>query len=35
MNFDLSEDDAALQDSVARWVQQRYPLDARRKLAAV
>ena len=34
MNFDLSEDDAALQDSVARWVQQRYPFDARRKLAA-
>jgi len=34
MNFDLSEDDAALQDSVARWVQQRYPFDVRRKLAA-
>jgi alkylation response protein AidB-like acyl-CoA dehydrogenase len=34
MNLDLSEDDAALQDSVARWVQQRYPFDARRKLAA-
>ena len=34
MNFDLSEDDAALRDSVARWVQQRYPFDARRKLAA-
>ena len=34
MNFDLSEDDTALQDSVARWVQQRYPFDARRKLAA-
>ena len=34
MNFDLSEDDTALQDSVSRWVQQRYPFDARRKLAA-
>jgi len=34
MNFDLSEDDAALQDSVARWVQQRYPFELRRKLAA-
>jgi len=34
MNFDLSEDDAALQDSVARWAQQRYPFDTRRKLAA-
>jgi hypothetical protein len=34
MNFDLSEDDAALQDSVARWVQQRCPFDSRRKLAA-
>ena len=34
MNFDLSEDDAALQDSVARWVQQRYPFDVRRKLAS-
>jgi alkylation response protein AidB-like acyl-CoA dehydrogenase len=34
MNFDLSEDDAALQDSVARWVQQRYPLAARRERAA-
>jgi alkylation response protein AidB-like acyl-CoA dehydrogenase len=34
MNFDLSEDDAALQDSVARWVQQRYLFDVRRKLAA-
>lgn len=33
MNFDLSEDDTALQDSVSRWVQQRYPFDARRKLA--
>ena len=33
MNFDLSDDDAALQDSVARWVQQRYPFDVRRKLA--
>ena len=34
MNFDLSEDDIALQDSVSRWVQQRYPFDARRRLAA-
>jgi alkylation response protein AidB-like acyl-CoA dehydrogenase len=34
MNFDLSEDDAALQDSVARWVQQRYPFELRHKLAA-
>ena len=34
MNFDLSEDDNALQDSVSRWVQQRYPFDARRKLSA-
>jgi alkylation response protein AidB-like acyl-CoA dehydrogenase len=34
MNFDLSEDDTALQDSVSRWVQQRYPFDARRKLVA-
>jgi len=34
MNFDLSEDDTALQDSVSRWVQQRYPFDARRKLAS-
>jgi alkylation response protein AidB-like acyl-CoA dehydrogenase len=34
MNFDLSDDDTALQDSVSRWVQQRYPFDARRKLAA-
>jgi len=34
MNFDLCEDDAALQDSVARWVRQRYPFDARRRLAA-
>lgn len=33
MNFDLSEDDTALQDSVSRWVQQRYPFDTRRKLA--
>ncbi len=34
MNFDLSDDDAALQDSVARWVQQNYAFDRRRKLAA-
>jgi alkylation response protein AidB-like acyl-CoA dehydrogenase len=34
MNFDLSEDDAALQDSVARWVQHNYAFDRRRKLAA-
>lgn len=34
MNFDLSDEDAALQDSVARWVQQRVPFDVRRKLAA-
>ena len=33
MNFDLSDDDAALQDSVARWVQQRYPFERRYKLA--
>lgn len=34
MNFDLSDDDTALQDSVARWVQQRYPFDPRRRQAA-
>jgi alkylation response protein AidB-like acyl-CoA dehydrogenase len=34
MSFDLSEDDTALQDSVSRWVQERYSIDARRKLAA-
>lgn len=34
MNFDLSEDDAALQDSVARWVQHNYAFDRRQKLAA-
>ncbi len=34
MNFDLSDDDAALQDSVARWVQQNYAFDQRRRRAA-
>ena len=34
MNFDLSDDDTALQDSVARWVQQRCPFDGRRRLSA-
>jgi alkylation response protein AidB-like acyl-CoA dehydrogenase len=33
MNFDLSDDDAALQDSVARWVRQRYPFELRHRLA--
>jgi alkylation response protein AidB-like acyl-CoA dehydrogenase len=35
MNFDLSDDDAALQDSVARWVQQNYAFDQRRRRAAI
>jgi alkylation response protein AidB-like acyl-CoA dehydrogenase len=35
MNFDLSDDDAALQDSVARWVQQNYAFDQRRKRAGI
>lgn len=34
MNSDASDDGAALQDSVARWVRQNYAFDRRRKPAA-
>jgi alkylation response protein AidB-like acyl-CoA dehydrogenase len=34
MNFDFSDDDAALQDSVARWVQHHCAFEKRRTLAA-
>jgi len=34
MNFELSEEQQLIQDSVARFVQDNYPLEARQKLAA-